>query len=137
MRFFLIPKYEFELQPISTWRKITCYCSVRDFTLILVNVVLIQVKPVQNRQLITRQRSKQTMFVADLFMIDHVYNRPVLNRLVHARRMFTTHHVHNRPVTNRSVMNVFCFEWSVTSSGVVKGLRGSRAAPSGGRQIFD
>ena len=65
------------------------------------------------------------MFVADLFMIDHVYNRPVLNRLVHARRMFTTHHVHNRPVTNTSVMNVFCFEWSVTSSGVVK--RGARA----------
>ena len=61
------------------------------------------------------------MFVADLFMIDLVYNRPVLNRLVHARRMFTTHRVHYRPVTNRSVMNVFCFEWSVTSSGVVKG----------------
>jgi len=91
----------------------------------LVNVVLIQVKPVQNRQLITRPRSKQTMFVADLFMIDHVYNRPITNRLVHARRMFTTHHVHNRPVGNRSVINVFCFEWSVTSSDMVRGCEGS------------
>ena len=27
-------KYEFERQPISTWRKIACYCSVRAFTLI-------------------------------------------------------------------------------------------------------
>jgi len=64
------------------------------------------------------------MFVADLFMIDQVHNRPVTNRIVHARRMFTTHHVHNRPVTNRSVMNVFCYEWSVTSSGLVKGGEG-------------
>jgi len=59
-------------------------------------VVSVQYRPVHNRPLIT-EHLKQTTFVTDQFIIDHVHNRP---RSI--TDQFILDHIYNRPVHIRS-----------------------------------